>query len=232
MMHRARSPRASSPAPHFADVTIALQNGGQRAQGHTPRRWHSQDLNPDLILPAPLRAPCSSYRWPLASRRPSGGGWGAQVPWKNQRSGFPAEPGSQRWARGSGSPLRPAFQAAERNCGNMPGSLAGHLATCRPPGPPHCSLSFPGQARTLGISGRPARTAFTFRTNFPQASGAGAEPPQDPWPGQGLLGRVLAAGSTSPGPSRSRPQSLASAETQHPLHLSWSPGRKVVRLSF
>lgn len=88
-------------------------------------------------------------------------------------------------ARGSGSRPQPVFQAAERNCGSMPGSLAARTASAGPRGPALFSGPSQARARTLGISCSPARAAFAFRRNLPQASGAGAElPASAPRPGR------------------------------------------------
>lgn len=144
---------------------LGIRTGRRGAPGHATGRWAGSGLEPRLILPT-LVTPLRGGRCqPLA---PKVAGEVKRLG-TTRGPGFGRSHGSQR--RRPGFRVRPA--AGVPGCGEEPGQRAWR------PRWPHSILpatkaptlfSGPSQVRahTSGISGGLARTAFTFRRNFPR----------------------------------------------------------------
>lgn len=170
--------------------------GMQHAQGHTSR-WPSWNLNLALIPPVLLTPLWSGCGPPWASRRRFGVAGELELLGRTSGPGFWQIHGSQHpppGTQGSRSRPQPVFQAAQRNCCSMPGSLAGRSASCRSPTPQHCSLGPSRLGPThLGFPAALPELPSLSGQTFPRHLGQGLSALLGPCPGQGLLGRALAA---------------------------------------
>ena len=155
---------AGRHCPHFTDVTAEPQNSEATCQRP------SQDLNPDLILPAHhCGVPRGDPQLPKGCQEVAG---------EARLFGIMTRGPDFRWSHGSqpwGWGLRSGLQAAEsvaaawKPCVSHGDLASYHTDPILFSG--HSQLS----AYTLGISGGLARTTFTFRRNLPPVTGMGTE---------------------------------------------------------